>query len=94
MHIYRYEFSRNVPTDEVESSLVISILSVESIYGPEAVRLDVSHYFDSELRRCVIDASTSAGRDLNKLFIGFLRREFGEDSFRVERVDSHPKQAD
>jgi hypothetical protein len=26
------------------------------------------------------------GRDLNRLFIGFMTREFGPGSFRVERV--------
>ena len=26
------------------------------------------------------------GRDFNRLILGFLQREFGPDSFRVERV--------
>jgi len=29
---------------------------------------------------------TPVGRDFNRLFLGFLQREFGPDSFRVERV--------
>jgi hypothetical protein len=37
---------------------------------------------------CVFDAGTPVGRDFNRLFIGFIRREFGEDAFRVERVES------
>ncbi len=35
----------------------------------------------------VIDASTPVGRDLAKVFTALLRREFGEDSFRVERIE-------
>jgi len=35
----------------------------------------------------VIDAATPVGRDLNRVFIGLVTREFGPDSFRVERVD-------
>jgi hypothetical protein len=32
------------------------------------------------------DAGTPVGRDFNRLFLGFLQREFGPESFRVERV--------
>ena len=31
--------------------------------------------------------TTAVGRDLNRLFVGFVRREFGPDSFRVTRVE-------
>lgn len=33
----------------------------------------------------VIDAATEVGIDLNRLVTGFLLREFGQDSFRVQR---------
>ena len=39
----------------------------------------------------MIDASTPVGRDLNRVFIGFLTREFGPGSFRVERVHPQPQ---
>ena len=45
---------------------------------------------DAESRTCVIDAGTAVGFDLNRLFVGFVRREFGEDAFRVQRVDHRP----
>ena len=46
------------------------------------------------MRKCVIDSSTAVGRDLNKLFVGFLQREFGEDAFHVERsVVNAPSQS-
>ena len=34
----------------------------------------------------VIDASNAIGLDLNRLFVGFLKREFGADAFTVERI--------
>jgi hypothetical protein len=85
--LYRYVFKPDAALDEVETSLLLAILSTESLHGEAQVRLDASHFFDSERRACVIDAGTPVGRDLNRLFVGFVRREFGEDAFRVERVD-------
>jgi hypothetical protein len=38
-------------------------------------------------RTCVVDTGTEVGRDINRLFCGFLRREFGGGAFRVERLD-------
>jgi site-specific DNA recombinase len=51
-------------------------------------RLDAAHYFDPDKGACVIDGGTTVGRDLNRLFIGYLRAEFGEDGFQVERVEA------
>ncbi len=54
------------------------------------VRLDAGHHFDAEQRACIIDAGTPVGRDFNRLFTGFISREFGADAFRVERVQDVP----
>ena len=84
--VYKYAFAESVALDEVESSLLLSIMSVESLHGESDVKLDAGHYLDVSRRACIIDGSTDVGRDLNRLFIGFLRREFGKQEFRVERV--------
>src|SRR3954451_25079348 len=91
--LYRFTFSPDVPPQEVEASMLLAVFAVESLHGEVQVRLDAAHSFDPDGRSCVIDAGTAVGRDLNRVFIGFLRREFGEDAFRVERVDSaaHPQ---
>jgi len=89
--LYRYTFTEEVPIDEVEASLLLAILTTESLHGEANVRLDAAHYLDPTKRACVIDAGTSVGRDLNRLFVGFLNREFGTDSFSVERIDELPK---
>lgn len=94
--LYRYEFEPHVPLEEVEASLLLAHIATESLHGEAQVQLDASHYLDTDQRACVVDASTSVGRDVNRLFIGFLRREFGQDAFTVERVDSihqpHPEE--
>lgn len=86
--LYRYGFQPHVPLEEVEASLLLALLATESLHGEAQVRLDASHYLEPDRRACVIDAGTPVGRDVNRLFVGFLRREFGEDAFTVERVDS------
>jgi hypothetical protein len=88
--VYRYGFSIDVPVEEIESSIVLALLAAESLHGEAQVRLDAAHFFDTDQRACVIDASTPVGRDVNRLFVGFLRREFGEDAFTVERLNDHP----
>jgi hypothetical protein len=85
--IYRYSFEPSVDIAEVEASLLLALLAAESLHGESQVRLEASHALDAEGRTCVIDATGSVGRDLNRLFVGFVRREFGEDAFRVARVD-------
>jgi hypothetical protein len=84
--IYRFSFSADVPIEEIEVTLVLAVLTVESLHGEAQTRLDASHAFDAEKRTCVIDSTTSVGKAMCRLFAGFLRREFGEDSFRVERL--------
>jgi hypothetical protein len=91
--IYHYTFSLKVPIEEIESSLVLAILTTESLHGETQTRLDVSHYLDTTKRTCVIDAGTPVGRDLNRLFTGFVGREFGPDAFSVNRVKEHIKES-
>lgn len=85
-HIYRYEFDDGIPASDIESSLAMAIVSVEALHGESETLMDVQHLFDPEQRQCVIRADTPAGRDLARLFTGYLQREFGPESFRVERV--------
>jgi hypothetical protein len=89
--IYRYQFGEVVPGEEVEATLVLSIFAVEALHGESQTRLDAGHAFDAKKRAVVIDASTPVGRDLNRVFIGFVTREFGPGSFRVERVQQKPR---
>lgn len=90
--LYRYTFSAEVPTEEVEATLVLAVMATDSLHGEAQTRLDAAHYLDPAMRACVIDAGTPVGRDLNRLFIGFVSREFGPDSFDVERIESTPTQ--
>ena len=84
---YRYRIEGSVPIGEVEITLLLSIIAVESLHGESQARLDAGHTFDADARAVVIDAATAVGRDLNRLFAGFLVKEFGPNSFTVERTE-------
>jgi hypothetical protein len=86
MSIFRYTFRPEVPRTEVEASLLLALIAVEGLHGEAQTRLDAGHAIGGPFGACVIDGGTSVGRDLAKVFTAFLRREFGEDSFRVERL--------
>ncbi len=90
--LYRYSFNSVVPLEDIEASLLLAILATESLHGEAQVRLDAAHYFDQDRHSCVIDAGTTVGRDLNRLFAGFFTREFGADAFKVERINDLPQQ--
>ena len=81
--VFRYTFDPAVPMDEVERTLVLALLVVQILHGDAQARLAVGHFFDRRRRACVVDASTAEGRDLSKLLVGLLIREYGPDSFTV-----------
>jgi len=86
--VYRYGFSPALNLFDIEQLIVAAVSVIEDLHGEAAARLDVRHYLDETQRRCVVDADSTIGIEFNKLFAGALTREFGPDSFRVERVAS------
>jgi hypothetical protein len=89
--LYRYTFVPDTPLQEVEASLLLSLLAVEALHGESQTLLDAIHTFDRASRSYSIDAGTVVGRDLNRFFVNFLRREFGETAFQIERVTEVPQ---
>jgi hypothetical protein len=90
-NIYRFEFVESVSMVEVEETLMLAIIATESLHGESQARLDIEHEFSVEKRTCAINATTSVGADLNRLFVGFVTREFGAGAFQVERVGAQPE---
>jgi hypothetical protein len=87
-HIYRYQFIESIDIVEVRATVTLAILATESLHGESRVRLEARHEFDADRRLCVVDATGEVGRDLNRLLLGFISREFGRDSFQVARLAS------
>ena len=88
LEIFRYTFASSIPSEEIEATLLLAILATESLHGAAQVRLDAAHAFDAERQICTIDARSQVGRDLNRLFVGFVSREFGDSAFEVRRVEA------
>lgn len=91
LEIYRYEISDKINIGEVEESLLLAVLTTESVYGSSLVRLDASFCLEEKKRACVIDASTEVGRHIAKVFTGFLTQEFGDGAFKITRIDKKPE---
>jgi len=90
--IYRYTFSKDVPFQEIEESMLLATLAVESLHGRSSLRLDAAFSLDSKQRIAAVDACTDVGRDIARVFTCFVTKQFGEELFKVERVsdDSEP----
>ena len=85
---YKYTFDRDVPPRELEESLLLAVLAIQCLHGESHARLDARYCLKPGDRTCVIDASNDIGRDLNRVFTGFVSREFGDGSFKVDHVDA------
>jgi len=88
--VFRFGFQEDVSLVDAELSLHLAIFAVEGLFGVARVRLDVGYHVDEPRRVIVVDASSEVGEALVRVFANLLLREFGNDSFRVERVDSNP----
>lgn len=84
--IVRFAFDMSAPMSEVETTLRLALLAVESLHGEDRVRLDAKFAIDRAARVCVIDAACEVGRTLVLIFGGYARREFGEGAVRMERA--------
>ncbi len=91
--IYRYHFGSVDSVSTIEELLLLAILAVECLHGASVVRLEAAYYLDEEKRSCVLEAGSDAGRDIARIFTGFLTRELGEDGFRVEKVRDEGEKA-
>ncbi len=83
---YSYHFDESVPISDVGETLLLAVLAAESIHGRARVQLDASFRLDETGRTCVVDAGTDVGRDIARIFTGYLTSEFGEQAFQVERL--------
>lgn len=91
--IYRYTFDPDVPMRDVEETLMLAVLAGESLHGRAHVRLDAAFCLDAKKRCCIVDARSEVGRNIARIFTGFLTGEFGDAAYRVERVHEQDEAA-
>jgi len=90
--VFRFSFSPHVPLDEVEMTLQLATFAAEGLFGMARVRLDFGYHVEPARRVIFVDGSKEVGATVAQLFVGLLLREFGDDAFRVERMQSRPHQ--
>lgn len=84
--LVQFVFDKTASMEEVEGTLHLARLAVESLHGEDRVRLDAKFTIDRTAHTCVIDAACEIGRALALIFAGYVRREFGEGAVRMERA--------
>ena len=89
-HRYRYGFKRHIPIDDLQDTLTLAVLTVESLHGRSRVRLDGRWRLDRQRRTLEIDGSTELGQNLASVFTGLVSREFGDRAFHMLRAKSRP----
>lgn len=87
MH-YIYRFTEDAPIEEVGDVLCLAALAVESLHGRSSLRLEGNFLLKKEKRQCTVNAATQVGRDLARIFTGYLAEQIGEKAFKVRLVDS------
>jgi hypothetical protein len=83
--VVQFTFDRSVSMDEVDGTLRLALLAVESLHGEDRVRLEAKFILERAKRSCSVDASSDVGRTLALIFGGYLRREFGNDAVKMRR---------
>lgn len=84
--IASFTFADSVSMSEVEATLRLARLAVQSVHGAERVRMEVRLELDHGTRTCRIDGSNRIGRMFALVFGGYVRREFGNQQVTFEWV--------
>ena len=83
---YRYRFADAASMQDVEETLLLSVIATEALHGRSKVNLDARFQLDNRQRTCEVDASNEVGRDIARIFTGLLTSQMGEDAFKVKRA--------
>jgi hypothetical protein len=83
-HIYHYRFARTIPAREIEETLMLAVIAVESLHGRARLTMDGRYRFDKAQHLCEIDATTEVGMDLARIFTGYVTREYGDISISID----------
>lgn len=91
---YKFSISgRGGGADLMKAILIMALKETELIYGKARVKLETSYALPDKRPACTIEGGTECGEHLAKLMSGFLIKQFGEEGFRVERLQGGIKHA-
>lgn len=81
----KFAFKDSVSMPEVEATLRLALLAVQSLHGEDRLRLEAHVQVNHTRHLCLIDTAPEVGQTLAVIFAGYVRREFGEDAVLIER---------
>lgn len=81
----KFAFQNSVSMPEVEATLRLALLAVQSLHGEDRLRMEAHVNIDHARHTCLIDTAPEVGQTLAVIFAGYVRREFGEEAVRIER---------
>ena len=84
MEVCRFKFNKNIEREVIEWHVAQSILASEGVFGQAKVRLNAAYLASDS--KVVIDVSSPVGEHIAEVFTWRMTKEFGEDSFTVERI--------
>jgi hypothetical protein len=84
MQVCRFKFNREVDREVIEWHIAQSILASEGVFGQAKVRLNAAYLAADN--KVVIDVSSPVGENIAEVFTWRMTKEFGEESFSVERI--------
>ncbi len=87
---YKYTFDDRTDLEELEDTLLMSVLAAEGLHGCARVRLDASYRINRHDRTCLVRCSTEVGLDVCRIFTGLLLRTYGAEKFQVQQLDFSP----
>lgn len=85
---YHYKFTAGVDMSAVTETLLLAVTAAEGLHGRAKVNLDAEFDLDEGRRECRIGAGNDVGRDIARIFVGFLSSDVGEEAFQVRRVNA------
>lgn len=88
--VFRFQFAAETPLEEAELTLQLAIFAAEGLFGAARVRLEFGYHVDTSRHAILTDGTTEVGAAVVRVFTGLMLREFGEESFRVEHLNSTP----
>jgi len=86
MPAYRYEFSETISFEDALETLTLSRIAVASAVGESRARLELEQHIDPGERAIELGADSHSGAMLNRVFTGYLAREFPQGSFKVATI--------
>ena len=84
MQVCRFKLNKHLSREQIEEHIAFAVVSAECTFGQAKVRLHAS-YLASD-NKIVIDVTSPVGEHIAEIFTGLLIKNYGEQSFTVERV--------